>query len=367
MVKILVIEDEDVLREEIMDILLFEDFEVFEGANGREGIELAQAHQPDMIICDVTMPEMDGYQTLVTLRDNPQTAAIPFVFLTARADRSFVRHGMELGADDYISKPFTRAELLTAIRARLDRKSDLAETSQVATNEAQLKLTRMVAHELRTPLTAMSNIISLISRQLGRLSDHELQELLYSHEASNRRLARLVEQMILRLQFDVGALSQDIVFKEGMSFPIHKLITAATHLARRFAYRNSDIAVNVEGNAGNIEVLCDTQLLKQALAELITNALTFSPEDDEVLVMSQKYDDHVAISVIDRGQGMAQDQVGQAMQAFQQIDREGQEQQGIGLGLALAAQIVQLHGGTLELKSNQGEGTEAIIRLPLSV
>lgn len=365
--KILVIEDEDPLREEILDILSFEDFEGLGGRNGREGIEIAREQVPDLIICDVTMPEMDGYQTLLALRENPLTATIPFIFLTARADRSFVRHGMELGADDYLTKPFTRGELLTAIRARLERQAALVATTRASAEEAKLKLTRMVAHELRTPLVSMSNILSLISRQLGRLSEHELQELLYTHEASNRRLARLVEQMVLRLQFEVGALSRDTVLRNGMAFPVHKLLTAAMHLARRFAYRNDDGLIQIEGAAGNVEVMCENHLLKHALAELITNALTFSPENEEVVISSHVHDDALVISIVDQGQGMAQSQIDIAMQEFQQISRDVQEQQGIGLGLALARQIIELHGGELELKSVEGEGTQAIVRLPLHV
>jgi len=100
--KILIIEDESAIREEILDMLIFEGHEVFEAVNGRDGIALAMQQIPDLIISDITMPEMDGYGVLMELKDHPKLKSVPFIFLTARADRSFVRHGMELGADDYV-------------------------------------------------------------------------------------------------------------------------------------------------------------------------------------------------------------------------------------------------------------------------
>ena len=115
---ILVIEDEAGLREEIVSWLRFEDHHVIAAENGRQGVELAVVNTPDLIISDIMMPEMDGYEVLRVLQAEPSTALIPFVFLSAKADRRSVRYGMDLGADDYLTKPFTREELLNAINAR---------------------------------------------------------------------------------------------------------------------------------------------------------------------------------------------------------------------------------------------------------
>ena len=123
MTVVLIIEDEAPLREQIVELLNFEGFGTLAAQNGRIGVDQARQHSPDVIVCDVSMPEMDGYEVLLELRKQPATSKIPFIFLTARASRSFMRHGMELGADDYLTKPFTNNELLAAIRARLDRQS----------------------------------------------------------------------------------------------------------------------------------------------------------------------------------------------------------------------------------------------------
>lgn len=119
MKKILVIEDEELVRNNILEILDTVDFRVIGACNGGIGVQLAEEHLPDLILCDVMMPELDGYGVLEALRNNPVTATIPFIFLTAKGDKTDIRQGMNLGADDYLTKPFRRKELLGAIEARL--------------------------------------------------------------------------------------------------------------------------------------------------------------------------------------------------------------------------------------------------------
>jgi anti-anti-sigma factor len=125
MTTILAIEDETKIRENIQEILELEGFDVLTAANGRIGVQLAQAHYPDLIICDVMMPELDGYNVLVTLRQDPNTLKIPFIFLSAKASTADFRKGMSLGADDYLTKPFTPSELREAISIRLQKQTTM--------------------------------------------------------------------------------------------------------------------------------------------------------------------------------------------------------------------------------------------------
>src|SRR5262245_26156190 len=121
--KVLVIEDEAPLREEIHDWLQFENYEVLEAADGVAGVELALKHYPDIIISDIRMPRLDGYGALLEIRSHAATTHIPFIFLTAKATREDIRTGMNLGADDYLTKPFTHKELLQAVQSRLEKKT----------------------------------------------------------------------------------------------------------------------------------------------------------------------------------------------------------------------------------------------------
>lgn len=130
MTKILVIEDERLVRHSILDTLENEGFQLIEAADGRAGLTWAREHKPDLIICDIMLPELDGYEVLTSLRQEPATALMPFIFLTAKADKADVRRGMELGADDYLTKPFTPAELLGAIAARLRRQEAIVQYAE---------------------------------------------------------------------------------------------------------------------------------------------------------------------------------------------------------------------------------------------
>ena len=121
MKKILVIEDEPEMRRNLATILRLEKFQPLDAENGRIGVEMAKKEKPDLILCDVMMPEMDGYGVIAALRADPDTVAIPFIFLTAKGEKPDIRAGMNLGADDYLTKPVAKPDLLAAIRSRLER------------------------------------------------------------------------------------------------------------------------------------------------------------------------------------------------------------------------------------------------------
>ena len=366
MAKILVIEDEQALREEILDVFHFEGYTVIGAQDGRIGAQRASEQLPDLIICDINMPNMNGYQVLEKLRQNPTTALIPFIFLTAKGERSFMRHGMELGADDYLSKPFTHAELLAAVRARLEKNKATTGMNPLELEQAKKKIARLVVHELRTPMISINITQNLISRQLGKLSPHELEELLETQNVGSRRLSRLIEQLAIIAQFDIGVFNHETIRTNGIPLPIHKLLTGAIHLARRFAYRNYDAEIYLTDDAENDEIICDNQFMKHALAELITNALNYSPEGGEVMITCHEIGENVQITIMDQGSGIPQELLEEASREFQQIDRETQEQQGLGMGLPLAQRIIEAHGGTLALASGEGQGTQAIVNLPLA-
>lgn len=150
MSKILIIEDEDAVRENILDLLEAEDFETIAAANGRIGVHLAISEVPDLILCDMMMPQLDGYGVLTAVRQDPSTATIPFIFLTAKSAKSDFRQGMNMGADDYITKPFTRAELLSAIINRLEKhatlKRYLSPQTVINTSSPKIQLLEISLH-----------------------------------------------------------------------------------------------------------------------------------------------------------------------------------------------------------------------------
>ncbi len=161
MKKILVIEDEEFVRENIVELLDAEGFEVIGAEDGRMGLNLAKAMVPDLILCDVMMPELDGYGVLTALRQDSILAAVPFIFLTAKAAKADLRQGMELGADDYLTKPFTRAELLGAIISRLKKQAAVQERYHTELQQAKEQLEYLIHND---SLTNLPNRLSLRDR-----------------------------------------------------------------------------------------------------------------------------------------------------------------------------------------------------------
>lgn len=155
---ILVIEDERAIRSNLVKILTHSGFQVLAAENGSIGIDLAKTHLPDLIICDILMPEVDGYEVLTALRHCPETVSIPFIFLSAKVDRSDIRQGMNLGADDYLTKPFTAREMIETIHSRLSKK---AETTQLYLNPIKQAAAAMTSLAYRDPLTDLPNRILL--------------------------------------------------------------------------------------------------------------------------------------------------------------------------------------------------------------
>lgn len=190
MTKILVIEDEEAVRLNLVEMLIAEDYEAVGAPNGMIGVMWALDYIPDLVICDIMMPELDGYGVLESLRQDPATATIPFIFLTAKAAKANIREGMELGADDYLTKPFTRSELLQSIAARLKKQAALTRqrvaSTSTYTNLPGLTTQREQTESSQSPLE--------LQRQVEKLqqSTHLQEELLKkSHQEMSKFLTKI--------------------------------------------------------------------------------------------------------------------------------------------------------------------------------
>lgn len=369
---ILIIDDDYVLRKNVAEVLTLENFDVLEAENGGMGLGMLQIHKPDLIICDINMPDFTGYQVLQHVRMSPTHAKVPFLFITSMADRKSMRQGMELGADDYITKPFTNEELIAAVHARLHRLATVVSVNEDELDKAKKNLTQLVAHELRTPLTSVVMIEQLIDRKIDTLSKEQVVDLLDSWKAGAHRLHHLVEQMVLMTQIDADALNAVSIQKQGEVQDAWTVLQDAVKVARQFAYRHPHGAVRLNQPSGPLNVRCHPQSLRHALAEIISNALDFSPEGTEVLINLSKYThpanqrQYVRIAIVDTGAGLTTQRLERALQPFEQIDRHKQEQQGMGLGLPLAKKILELHRGGILFRKAASGGTMVVLQLPLA-
>ncbi|MEO0456815.1 MAG: response regulator [Cyanobacteria bacterium P01_A01_bin.114] len=216
--KILVIEDEAQVRENIREILELNDYTVLSAENGQVGLHVAQTQQPDLVLCDVMMPVMDGYSVLESLRQMTQTAMIPFVFLTAKADRANLREGMNLGADDYLTKPFETRELLSSIQARLakqqlidadkaqriQQQEEINQTltkTQLQAQETQKladikdELLRKISADLREPLSNINVAIHMLSKTDDALERERYIRILKEEYAREMNLINQVDNI----------------------------------------------------------------------------------------------------------------------------------------------------------------------------
>ncbi|MFW5709505.1 MAG: hybrid sensor histidine kinase/response regulator [Chloroflexota bacterium] len=361
---ILIIEDDHAIRNNVLDILELEGFSVLEAENGGIGLGLLQTHQPDLILCDINMPDFDGYQILKFVRAHEPLTKTVFLFLTAMTDRNMVRQGMDMGADDYLTKPFTDEELVSAIRSRLNRHATLTTYTNEELETAKKQLSQLVAHELKTPLTSLVMIEQLISSKIETLSKEQIQDLLDSWKSGAHRLHHLVEQMVLMTQIDSGVLNVRSIKTQGLPKRLATVLESAIGVARQFAYRHPHGRVETMNEESQTQMLCDERSLRHALAEIVSNALDFSPEGTTVSITVNAEEDTARITITDNGPGLTTRRLKRALLPFHQIDRHKQEQQGMGLGLPIAKKIIELHDGNILFKKVASGGTQVIIELP---
>ncbi len=360
--RILIIEDEDDLRDNVADLLELEGYSVLQAADGREGLRLAATAHPDLVLCDVMMPEMDGPAVLRALRARPDTLTLPFIFVTAQAEARNVRTGMNLGADDYLAKPFTDAELLRSIGARLERHRSLAAQDQAARQQLRSDLTQVIPHELRTPLVTILGCTQLLRDEWRELDADFAEQLLDDVYRAGSRMERFVENFSLYAQLELVARDADLCagfLADNLSDAREALTTQPFVVAVRHG-RADDLRVE----ATPARVRMAGAHLSKLVGEIVDNAFKFSPPGTPVLVEGAREGSSYVVCVQDAGRGLTPEQSGQ-VGAFVQFDRGQHEQQGLGLGLHLARTLATLHGGTLALDSAPGRGTRATLRLPL--
>ncbi len=365
---ILVIEDHEGIREGICDMLHMAGFDVSEAKTGLQGRELALAEDPDLILCDVMLPELDGFRLVEQLRQMPAFKLTPIIFMSSKIEDEARRHGMRLGADDYLVKPLKHDDLLDTIYTRLERLEVIRTAQDARLNAARTAFLRMVSHELRTPLINISMIQEIFNRQLANLTHEQMQDFLDSLGGGTRRMQHLVEQTIYLVQLESGALSLEAIHANGIQTQPWFLLKAAVDLARKFSVRGQNCAeVKLSEDVSEAEINCMPDALKHAWAELITNAMNFTPPDGRIEVSQWQSRNHLWVNVLDTGPGMASEDINRAQDLFAQINRDTREQQGAGLGIPVAHHIITAHGGGLEFRSVQGEGTQVRVRLPLAL
>lgn len=363
MIRILVIDDDINVRESVVEVLSALGYQTLAGASADEGLSLAVRHVPDLVISDIMMPGKDGYTLLSEFREHEATSAIPFILMTGVDSRERFRAGMNLGADDYLPKPFTGEQLQKAVQASLTKHRLVHSRADEKVSNLLSILENTLPHELRTPLNGILGFSEILKTCSEKFSQEEVVQAADYINISAKRLHRLVENVLLsarlRVMQEAGATGEKLR-KDG-SLNLMPLIKCfAADAAERYK-RTQDLVMKQTG-----ELLCsDPQLFCKAFEEVVDNAFKFSDAGSKVWVTAGTVEELPSIVVQDQGRGMDADQVSR-IDLFRQFDRSHFEQQGAGLGLFIAKQVVNELGGSFEIESRFSEGTTVALTLPLA-
>jgi len=359
MTKILVIEDETGVRDSLVDILNAENFIVDTAANGEEGLLQIHDFHPDLVICDITMPVLDGYGVLKQVRQDPDLATLPFVFLTAKADRMDFREGMDLGADDYLTKPFTHDDLLRMIHTRLGAHDAVEEKTRQQLTILRNSISTALPRELSGPMREVLNLSSQLMEQARTLAPEEVLTLAKAIHRSAQRTARLTQNVMLFAKLEhIDPRQQNPAAQQWLNEAEEVVAEVAQTLAIEYL-REDDLELSLE----SFSLPMSETLFRKVCEELIDNAFKFSQGGSPVKVFASHANHTFTFYVIDYGLGMTADQISQ-IGAFLQFAADTETTFGSGLGLTIAKRLVELHHGEVLIESIPGQQTIVRVSLP---
>jgi two-component system, sensor histidine kinase and response regulator len=361
MTRVLVIDDEPAIRDVIAVTLRKFGYQVSDASNGADGLELARRLLPDLILCDVRMEVVDGYEVLAAVRNNASTASIPFILVTAQAGATGMRQGMDLGADDYLLKPFSQNELISAVQARLQKHQRMLEHAESKLELLRQHLSTALPHELRTPLNGILGYADILRKQSVDLEHTEVAQMAERIYRNGKRLDRLIENFLIYAQIEIVKMDYQKIeqLRRNKTAGADKIIDL---MARHRAYeaeRTTDLCLNLQ--PANVAISPD--YFSKVFEELFDNAIRYSKKGSMVEVNVSASDDEFELKIIDQGRGLTSEQLVN-IGAYMQFERKVYEQQGSGLGLTVAKRLVEIHGGHVSLESEYGKGTTVTVMLP---
>lgn len=353
---VLVIDDEPIVCDTCGIALANAGYQVVTASSGLEGLEKARRFLPDLILCDITMPGMSGRQVLEAIRNDADLGWRQFVFMTGNARDITPRRGMELGADDFLVKPFSGTELRACISARLRRASVHWRVEDKMVTGLRENLHSVLPHEFFTSLNGVLGLVEVLRSDMQHLSPEEVKELLDEIEQSGWRLHRTLRNYLLLV--DSEFLANASPARTGVETSDTEMRDAVNNGAQTAANRyrrGGDLVISVEPCRTHV----DPSSLALMVEELVDNACKFSRSGTPVSV---SLNTAALLTVHDSGRGMTDAQLAQ-IGAFQQFDRKQCGQSGFGLGLALVRKFAESQGSALKLRSRPGEGTTAEVQL----
>ena len=358
--RVLVIDDDVAIQSALSSHLKVFHFKVDVASSGSQGLQLADESEPDYIICDLLMPEMDGFEFIHQLREKKKIRNVPVMILSARIDKDVRWQAYQNGAQAFIEKPFEGRRIVNMIIATLGiAMPEINEPESVDLDQKQSEFISAVSHELRTPMTSIKSAVGLIGDgTLGPLND-EQRDFFDLLERNVSRLTKLIDEILSFSRIESGRLNL-VLGEVNVSQMVRSIV-------KEFSARAENIPGRLKA-VGDEELVirCDPEKLYLILYYLLDNAFNHNMPDTEIEVGVQRNGGSVRLYVQDRGQGILPEDIGKIFNRFHQIDRQvGDGSKGIGLGLAICKGLVEAHGGTLNVDSIVGTGSTFFFDLDL--
>ncbi len=366
--KILVVDDDFYLMEGIRDILELAGYDVITANSGQTGLNILQTNKklPDLIVSDIMMPSMDGYEFLNAVRAEASWVDIPFIFLTARGERADKNLGRELGADDYVTKPFVPDDLLVAVSGKLRRHRQLQQKHVEQVTNLKQSIMTILYHEFQTPLTYVVAYNDMLQQEVDGVTTDALRSYLSGIDAGATRIRRLIEDFILLMELETGEAEESYTLHRVPIQDYNMLILPLVEEYKpQMANKLQTLQIEIDPNA--VPIYGYEQYLLQVLRCLLDNAMKFGEDGNQVALTVKRCEEdptYMCFEVSDTGRGIPEDMLSHIFEPFFQINREFYEDQGSGAGLAIVKRIVELHGGKVHVETVEGEGSTFSILIP---
>lgn len=362
---VLVVEDDVNLLSGIRDILELEDYNVLTATNGLEGLEKLKSQNtpPDVILSDITMPQMDGFAFLEQVRAEDRWVTIPFIFLTAKGEKTDRHRGALMGADVYLTKPFEAQDLLVSVEATLRNKSRIRRVQENEVSDTKRKIMTILNHEFRTPLTLVVAYAEMLKDfNTESMTTEEVVGFLKGVNSGADRLRRLVENFIFMVELENGDAAKTVGWRSRPITDAPVLVQDALRQVELRDVRPRRFVVDVMPHLPTFTA--DAQFFTIVVRELLDNAAKFSEDNSTILLTLKPESNFIVLQVTDEGRGIAEHEHEKIWQPFYQIEREKFEDQGAGSGLAIVDGVVTLHGWSRHVHSELGKGSVFTVKIP---
>ena len=351
---VLVVEDNKDLNLAICEILRSYGYLIQSAMDGKDALDTLRTTPPDVILCDIMMPKMDGYTLLKHTRADPKFRTLPFIFLTARTGSDDQRRAKGIGIEDYLTKPVEEPDLVLAIQNALRRRQNVEEELAQHMDALRNQIVRTLQHEFRTPLTFVLGYAEFLQDLVNELDNDELSTAVKGILEGGHRLHRLIESFLLLANVqNREAKSEELYSLNGVS-----LLHNAVHDSRT-PLEKAGITAKISGQNDDAWLLGEPEFLHESLKRMLDNAARYSrPESQNVWLSIERLDEtHVGLRVRDEGKGIPAQLLDKLARPFEQEDRDGRTDPGAGLSVAFMHHVANLHGGRLEIESEEGKGS----------